>query len=127
MRDSALAASKTAACTGSWSGATMDEKRPALETLAAEDFQPRIGQVFRLSLSGGTQHLDLTLRQVHTHKYAPPAARRRGFSIVLRSEVTGHVPQAIYTLTHHEMGTMDLFLVPIGLQDGGMCYEAVFS
>jgi hypothetical protein len=104
----------------------MDDKRPALDTLTAEDFEARVSQPFRLQRPGAPA-LDLVLRAVHTHTYAPPTTRRRGFSIVLKSAVSGHLPQAIYTLTHDEMGTMDLFLVPIGVQEGGMCYEAVFN
>ncbi len=97
-----------------------------LETLTDADFAPHIGQRFRMRLSA-EQSLDLTLVEVHTHKYAPPAAQRRGFSLLLRSDVTGHVPQATYSLAHDEMGTMDLFLVPVGPREGGMCYEAVFN
>jgi hypothetical protein len=104
----------------------VDEKRPALETLTDADFQPHIGQVFRMSLNASEQ-IDLTLREVRTHTYAPPSQRRRGFSILFRSAFPKPAPQAIYTLIHDEMGTMDLFLVPTGLQDGGACYEAVFN
>jgi hypothetical protein len=104
----------------------MDEKRPALETLIDADFQPHVGQTFRLRLSADA-FLDLTLREVHAHTYAPPTQRRRGFSISFQSAVTGHVPQGTYTLTHEEMGTMDVFLVPSGIKDGGMRYEAVFN
>jgi hypothetical protein len=104
----------------------MDEKRPALDQLTDGDFQPRLGQVFRLRLNAEEQ-LDLTLAQVHTHTYAPPTQGRRGFSITLKSGYPKALPQAIYTLTHDDIGTMELFLVPIGVQGGGMCYEAVFN
>src|SRR5262245_20219493 len=99
---------------------------PRLDALTDADFAPRIGQRFRMRLSA-EQSLDLTLLEVHTHKYAPPAPRRQGFSVVFKSDVTGHAPQATYSLAHDEMGTLELFLVPIGPREGGMCYEAVFN
>jgi hypothetical protein len=37
------------------------------------------------------------------------------------------LPQAIYQLEHDRMGTMDIFLVPIGPDGQGMGYEAVFN
>jgi hypothetical protein len=105
----------------------MSDKRPNLETLTAEEFQSRLGQTFRVALPGG-EPLETTLAEVHTHKYAPPASnQRKGFSLTFRSALPGHLPQAIYAVTHDEMGTMDLFLVPVGPKDGGMCYEAVFN
>jgi hypothetical protein len=97
-----------------------------LTALTAADFQERIGESFRVALPDGSG-LDLTLAVVQTSRYAPPAARRTGFSLVFWSALTTHVPQAIYTLRHPAMGRLDLFLVPIGLGEGGMGYEAVFS
>jgi hypothetical protein len=99
---------------------------PRLDALTAADFTSRIGQTFRMRLSA-EQSLELTLVEVHTHKYAPPAQKRQGFSIVFRSDVPGHVPQATYALAHEEMGALELFLVPVGSREGGMCYEAVFN
>jgi hypothetical protein len=99
----------------------VDERRPSLDTLTDGDFQPHIGQTFRMRLNANEQ-MDLTLREVRTHTYAPPSQKRRGFSILFRSAYPKPAPQAIYTLTHDEMGTIDLFLVPTGLQEGGVCY-----
>jgi hypothetical protein len=104
----------------------MDEKRPALDALGDMDFSGRVGETFRLRLPSGEAQ-DLTLLEVHTHRYAPPGQTRRGFSITFRSALPGHVPQGIYAVSHDQMGTMELFLVPVGPRDGGMCYEAVFN
>jgi hypothetical protein len=104
----------------------MDEKRPALDTLNDTDFSPRIGERFRLALNP-QESLDVTLVEVHIHKYAPPNQKRRGFSLTFQSAFPKAAPQATYTLAHDEMGTLELFLVPVGPKDGGMCYEAVFN
>jgi hypothetical protein len=98
-----------------------------LDTLEEADFARHLRTVFRLHLPDGARR-ELLLMEVTGHPYLPPATgRRRGFSLVFRSEEAGHVPQAIYRLDHDQMGSLELFLVPIGPRDGGMCYEAVFN
>jgi len=104
----------------------MDEERPQLDALTSDDFSPRVGQAFRMRLNP-EEWLELVLAEVHTHKYAPPNQQRRGFSLTFQSRLPGAAPQATYTLVHDEMGTMDLFLVPVGPKGGGMRYEAVFN
>ncbi|HKS28094.1 MAG TPA: hypothetical protein VJS44_09755 [Pyrinomonadaceae bacterium] len=37
------------------------------------------------------------------------------------------LPQSIYHMEHEAMGEMDIFIVPIGTQEGRYQYEAVFS
>jgi hypothetical protein len=103
------------------------DDRVNLEKVTEADFSDRLGQDFRIHLPSG-ELLRVALVEVTAHPYLPPApGRRAGFSIVLRSEVSGHLPQAIYRVEHPQMGFMDLFLVPVGPRDGGMCYEAVFN
>jgi hypothetical protein len=104
----------------------MDEMRPQLDALRDEDFSSRVGEVFCMRLNAD-ESLDLTLIEVHAHKYAPPNQKRRGFSVLFRSDLPKAAPQAIYSVTHDALGSMDLFLVPVGPKDGGMCYEAVFN
>jgi hypothetical protein len=98
-----------------------------LDSLQADDFRPHLGSRFSLWLSASEQ-LELVLVDVSEHTQLPGVAgRRRSFSLVFRSAVPGHLPQAIYRLEHEPLGTMDVFLVPIGPRDGGMCYEAIFN
>jgi hypothetical protein len=104
----------------------MNPGRP-LDALEQADFARHLGTPFRLGLAdGGT--LDLTLLEANAHPQLPHSpGRRRGFSLVFRSASPGHLPQATYRLDHEAMGSLDLFLVPIGPRDSGMCYEAVFN
>ena len=44
-----------------------------------------------------------------------------------RATEQSHAPQQIYRHEHAEMGEMDVFLVPAGLDAVGMRYDAVFS
>jgi hypothetical protein len=98
-----------------------------LDTLGQADFARHLGTGFRLRLpDGGT--LELALLEASPHPHLPHAPdRRQGFSVVFRSTSPGHLPQGIYRLDHDVMGSLELFLVPIGPREGGMGYEAVFN
>ena len=52
---------------------------------------------------------------------------RRPFSLIYRGPLTPILPQQIYPVEHPELGTLELFLVPVGPEGGGMQYEAVFT
>jgi hypothetical protein len=49
------------------------------------------------------------------------------FSIVFLAPADAPLEQQIYTVKHQEMGTFELFLVPVGRDDKGVKYEAVFN
>ncbi len=53
--------------------------------------------------------------------------RRQPFSIILRSKDDFILPQRIYQLSHEKLGTVDLFLVPVGQDKQGVQYEALFA
>jgi uncharacterized protein DUF6916 len=99
--------------------------------LTSDRFAPHVGEAFRTHVDDG-KTLDLELIAVAT---APEriavAARERGgrvpFSLVFRGPRTPLLPQRIYRLEHAIVGTHDIFLVPIGVDAGGLRYEAVFG
>jgi hypothetical protein len=49
------------------------------------------------------------------------------FSLLFRAPVDAPPVQSIYRLTNETLGAMDLFLVPVRKDDGGLYYEAVFN
>ena len=60
------------------------------------------------------------------------AAKARNFSLLFHdpdATVASHLPQAIYEFRHDSLGTLNLFIVPIGPGSGGtgIAYEAVFT
>ncbi len=57
----------------------------------------------------------------------PGEGRGRPFSIVFRGPGDILLPQAIYRVEHDQIGTFDLFIVPIGRDTAGLRYEAVFN
>jgi hypothetical protein len=58
---------------------------------------------------------------------AQESAQRRPFSILFRAPPNSVLPQGIYPVVHPELGTLSLFLVPLGPDRVGMRYEAVFT
>lgn len=104
----------------------MTGTRP-LAALGAEDFEPLRGETFRLQAPDAPQDVVLVDVTRLPSATVAPDGRRVAFSLVFRSPLPGHLPQAIYALEHAALGTLELFLVPIGPRDGGMCYEAIFN
>ena len=49
------------------------------------------------------------------------------FSLLFTGPGNIYLPQRIYPLEHERMGAMSLFLVPIGRDENGFIYEAVFN
>lgn len=49
------------------------------------------------------------------------------FSVFFQGPGDIFMPQSIYTLEHEGMGVLDIFLVPVGRDERGYRYEAVFN
>lgn len=98
-----------------------------LATATRDTFVAHVGSSFSLSLTDGV--LELVLYAVDALPAAPHAPRTP-FALRFRTPgVTGHVPQGIHALAHPVLGTLEIFLVPLGADagGGGMRYEAVFG
>ena len=54
------------------------------------------------------------------------AGREDPFVLVFRGPSTPPLPQQIYAFEHDELGTLEIFIVPIGPEGGGLAYEAIF-
>jgi hypothetical protein len=94
-----------------------------LAALTYEDFEPRLSDAFALRQGAG--ELTLTLAEV---RRLGQAKRTGGaFSLLFIAPAGPFLPQAIYPLTHAALGTIELFLVPLGPVQGGNGYEAVFT
>jgi hypothetical protein len=55
------------------------------------------------------------------------SARQEQFSLRFRGDRDRILPQSIYPMKHDLIGDFDLFLVPIGQDETGTFYEAVFN
>ena len=94
----------------------------SLADLTVEQFSGRMRDTFVLSTANA--RLDLVLSEVEE---LGQGQNRRAFSLRFLGPSRPILPQAIYRLDNPTMGTMEIFLVPLGPKDGGMRYEAVFA
>ncbi|MGA7220086.1 MAG: hypothetical protein WBX38_17350 [Candidatus Sulfotelmatobacter sp.] len=53
--------------------------------------------------------------------------RQEQFSLLFRGDPNYVFPQQIFPLKHDAIGELDLFLVPVGRNESGTFYEAVFN
>jgi Domain of unknown function (DUF6916) len=95
--------------------------------LTVSHVRPHVGSRFRLH-ANDVLDLDLVeLDESGSGSAAPPEAARAPFSVVFLGPREPVLPQRIYRLEHDELGTLDLFLVPIARDAAGVRYEAVFN
>jgi hypothetical protein len=93
-----------------------------LESFTLDTFTPHVDDTFWIRLPEARVETRLTQAQAWGGGEAP-----RSFSLVFVGPARFVLPQQTYRLEHETLGEMDLFLVPIGPDGGGMRYEAVFS
>ena len=94
-------------------------------------FDERVGENFTLEASEGC---GIELQLVSVQGLGGPAAAadrkvRESFSAVWCAPHNTRLPQKIYRITHEQVGSLELFLVPIGPdpEGRGMRMEAVFN
>jgi hypothetical protein len=88
-------------------------------------FEPLVGDDgFRIV---GDAELEAVLLAVDRAGARDPATGITPFSIVFRGPPEPVFPQRIYRVEHAALDAMDVFLVPIGPDEVGMRYEAVFG
>ncbi len=98
-----------------------------LESFTVRTFSGRVGAAFRIHPGGGDP-LDVELITATDLSERPgEASRGRPFSIVFRGPKDVPLPQRTYRVKHREIGAFDLFLVPIGPDEKGLRYEAIFT
>ncbi|MDN5000406.1 DUF6916 family protein [Bradyrhizobium sp. GCM10027634] len=94
-----------------------------LAALAIDDFTPHLGATFDLHTADGR----IALRLVRADRAGVSGRRGGAFSLLFASSQGPWLPQAIYLVEHEAVGTMELFLVPIGPIKEGNGYQAVFA
>ena len=94
-----------------------------LASFTLETFSGRIGETFRVRPDAQIA-LDFELISATGLGEKPGD---RPFSIVFRGPGDVLLPQRIYRTEHAQIGSFELFLVPIGPDEKGLRYEAVFT
>jgi hypothetical protein len=100
-----------------------------IEDFDASTFSSRGGEQFRMLCDDDGSIVDLELVSVTPGPARPADARgrREPFSLVFRGPLEPVLPQRTYRFEHGELGSFELFIVPIGPDEAGMQYQAVFG
>jgi hypothetical protein len=94
-----------------------------LATLVIGDFAPHRDAIFDMHTPAGSVPLKLV-------KLDPAGNSGRAggaFSLLFASPTGPWLPQAVYPVKHPSLGTMEIFLVPVGPLAEGNGYQAVFA
>lgn len=94
-----------------------------MSSLRLTDFEPHLKT--RFTLHGTAGPVEIRLEQAR--RLGQGLREGGAFALLFVGPRQPVQPQAIYPLEHEEMGRHEIFLVPVGPQEGGMGYEAVFT
>jgi hypothetical protein len=95
--------------------------------LTETGFSEHLGTTFRVNFG---ESGDVDLKLVEVKGYPAQVEEHAGmerFSLIFTGALDHPLSQQTYRLRHEEMGEFDIFLVPIGRDDGGFRYEAIFN
>lgn len=94
-----------------------------LDTLHYADFAPHVHTTFRLPHpAGGVVEIELIKAEEFT-----AAPQQEQFTLTFLAPPAPPLYQGGYQLEHEQLGTGLLFLVPVSLDEKGLCCEAVFN
>jgi len=94
-----------------------------LATLDQPFFAARIGKTLRVPFEN-IADVELSLVEVSELKESKRQAR---FAVLFRGPLEVPLAQGSYVVELEETGRFDLFLVPVGRDEQGYSYEAVFN
>ena len=111
----------------------MDNDSADLAFPTKAQFSEYLNTTFWISL-GTWNTLELELVAVNELKQSaaakePTKAKRESFSLIFKGPKNTPLKQDTYTIKHHNLGTLMIFLVPMGKDKSGTYerYEAVVS
>jgi hypothetical protein len=93
------------------------------EILTKEAFSENLNTRFRIPFqSGDAAELEL-IEVVETMS----TSNQQQFSVFFRGPLEYLLPQGTYHMEHEKMEAIDIFIVPVGKEQNGFHYEAVFN
>lgn len=93
--------------------------------LTLELFTPLVGQDFTIRAADGGIQAELLSATPGTGSAMPGG--REPFLITFRGPTAPRLQQGLHDVAHPTLEPVTIFLVPIGLDDDGATYEAVFN
>ena len=102
-----------------------------LAELTLERFEPLVGDRFALTATvaetGEQVELAFTLEEAVEVASSGAESARRPFALRFRVPAPSVLPQQVFPLRHEQLGTLEIFLVPLGQDADGVRYEAIFA
>jgi hypothetical protein len=89
-----------------------------------ESFSEHVNTKFRLYHEQGPEPVEMELISVTDLGSTP---RQTQFSCIFLAPHPAPVYQSIFRVEHEHLGTIELFLVPVGMDQQGVKLEAVFN
>lgn len=93
-----------------------------LDNFNAKIFSEQLHTKFHAHV-GNPEPLEMELVEVNERTTSPQVEL---FSLTFRGPVTPVLVQHIHHLEHDKLGKFDLFLTPVGRDENGTVYEAIF-
>lgn len=97
----------------------------ALPTLSL--FESRINEPFRVRTDANATYPLTLVAATPLQVGGRPGPRRDPFQLRFFGPGPQPLTQRIHTVEDERLGTMDIFLVPIGRQGDGFLYQAIFN
>jgi len=94
-----------------------------LATLAIGDFAPHCDASFDMQTDAGV----VPLKLVEVDPAGESGRAGGAFSLLFAAPKGPWLPQAVYPVKHPALGTMEIFLVPVGPLAEGNGYQAIFA
>ena len=96
----------------------------SLEAVDASQFQPYVGDTFTVCHAGGSVRTRVRLVKV----VEPPRTRNVAqFNLVFHGQAGEPFADGIHELSHPSLGSLSIFISPIGAAGGPRVYQACFS
>ncbi|MDQ6530988.1 hypothetical protein [Flavobacterium sp. LHD-85] len=97
-----------------------------ISLLSINNFNSLLNEVFIIKFS---EEMQLNAELISVNEFnSYSLLERTPFSLVFRTQQKDeYYEQGIFTIVHPEEGNLELFLTPLGFDEVGMKYEAVFS
>jgi hypothetical protein len=94
--------------------------------MVLEDFKDHVGSVFTATYPD-IAPIPLTLDQAAPLTNYGQNAKREPFSLMFIGPGDVMLLQRMHRLKHDKMGELEIFLVPVGKNERGYLYQAVFN
>jgi hypothetical protein len=95
-----------------------------LEDFTAATFAPHVGETFRVHVDDASS-VDIELVRIREPEQTAPG--RAPFTLLFRGPREPVLPQRIYRFERDGFEPFEIFIVPMGPNQSGMQYEAVFA